>query len=107
MASPGRKPLTGRSRSKSGSAGGVEYIQIGLTLPRFYLDVLESDANFLGIRRAQVLEFILLRKLGLITATRVPGAPSTASRRPTSSRCFRRSSFLLMRRSFRRGTGTL
>ena len=52
-----------------------EYIQIGLTLPDFYLKVLEKESAFLGVRRSQILELLLMRKLGLLSVERAPAAP--------------------------------
>jgi len=52
-----------------------EYRQIGFALPRFYLRVLDGEAAFLGQRRSQVLEMLVLRKAGLLRVERVPSAP--------------------------------
>ena len=51
------------------------YTQLSFLLPKFYLRVLDSEADFLGQRRSQLLELLVLRKVGLITVERSPKAP--------------------------------
>src|SRR5687768_6396264 len=52
-----------------------EYRQIGIALPRFYLRVLDTEAAFVGMRRSQILELLVLRKAGLLRVERSPSAP--------------------------------
>ena len=51
------------------------YTQLSFQLPRFYLRVLDGEAAFLGQRRSQLLELLVLRKVGLLTVERSPSAP--------------------------------
>ena len=51
------------------------YTQLSFLLPKFYLRVLDSEADFLGQRRSQLLELLVLRKAGLLTVERSPSAP--------------------------------
>jgi hypothetical protein len=51
------------------------YTQLSFQLPRFYLRVLDSEATFLGQRRSQLLELLVLRKVGLLAVERSPSAP--------------------------------
>ena len=59
------------------SPGGAgAYVQMAFQLPRFYLRVLDGEAEFLGNqRRSQVLELLVLRKAGLVHAERSALAP--------------------------------
>lgn len=51
------------------------YAQVALLLPAFYIRVLDGEAAFLGQRRSQILELLVLRKLGLLVVERAPSAP--------------------------------
>lgn len=52
------------------------YTQLSFLLPRFYLRVLDGEADFLSQRRSQILEFLVLRKVGLLTVARSTQAPT-------------------------------
>jgi len=54
------------------------YTQVALALPAFYIRVLDGEADFLGQRRSQILELLLLRKLGLLVVERAASAPKYA-----------------------------
>ena len=43
------------------------YTQLSFALPKYYVDVLDKEAAFLGQRRSQLLEMLVLRKLGRFT----------------------------------------
>src|SRR5687767_348471 len=51
------------------------YTQLSFHLPKFYLRVLDSEAAFVNQRRSQLLELLVLRKVGLLTVERSPSAP--------------------------------
>ena len=51
------------------------YVQLSFHLPKFYLRVLDGEAAFLRIRRAQVLEQLVSRKMGRVRLERSPSAP--------------------------------
>jgi hypothetical protein len=51
------------------------YTQLSFALPKFYIDVLDKEAAYLGQRRSQLLEMLVLRKLGRFTLERSPSAP--------------------------------
>lgn len=51
------------------------YTQLAMMLPRFYVHVLDTEAEFLGQRRSQLLEMLVLRKLGKFALERSPKAP--------------------------------
>ena len=74
------KDVKGVTRSKARSMAmpapqGAPYVQLSFTLPRFYLRVLDGEAAFLGHRRAQVLELLVLRKAGVLHAKRSASEP--------------------------------
>ncbi len=50
----------------------ADYVQVAFQLPKFYLRVLDSEAESLGrMRRSQLLELLVLRKAGLCKFERV------------------------------------
>ena len=51
------------------------YIQLSFQLPKFYLRVLDGEAAFLWQRRSQILELLVVRKLGRLKMERSPSAP--------------------------------
>src|SRR5688572_24260684 len=55
------------------------YTQLSFLLPRFYLDVLDSEAAFSGLRRTQLLELLVLRKVGRLKVERSKSAPKYKS----------------------------
>jgi hypothetical protein len=73
MAAPPKRP--GPFASKTPNGPDKEYRQIGIALPRFYLRVLVGEAAFIGMRRSQILELLVLRKAGLLRVERAPSAP--------------------------------
>ncbi len=72
MAPASRKPR--RTQHTGGGPGTDAYVQLSLHLPKFYLRVLDGEATFLGQRRAQILELLVLRKVGLLRVERAPSA---------------------------------
>jgi len=49
-----------------------DYVQVAFQLPKFYLRVLDNEAEFLGrMRRSVFLELLVLRKAGLCKFERV------------------------------------
>ena len=54
----------------------TDYTQIGISIPKAHMRVLDTEANFLGLRRSQFLEFLFLRALGLNALTRLPMSPT-------------------------------
>jgi hypothetical protein len=73
-----RKSSGSRARPNRGTPPPTEkgYSQLSFALPRFYLDVLDRESAFLGQRRSQLLEMLVLRKLGKFHLERSPSAPS-------------------------------
>jgi len=55
------------------------YTQLAMMLPSFYVRVLDAEADFLGQRRSQLLEMLVLRKLGKFTLERARTAPRHAA----------------------------
>ncbi len=53
-----------------------DYIQVAITLPRSHMRVLTTEANLVGLRRSQFLEFLLLNQMGQKVLVRLPGAPT-------------------------------
>jgi hypothetical protein len=56
-------------------ATGQPYTQISFQLPAFYLRVLDGEAEILSQRRSTLLEFLVLRKTGVIRFDRSSSAP--------------------------------
>ena len=54
----------------------TDYTQIGISIPKAHMRVLDTEANFLGLRRSQFLELLFLRAIGLNAITRLPMAPT-------------------------------
>ena len=74
MVKPPKRPDPFASRATP-HGPDKEYRQIGFALPKFYLRVLDGEAAFLGQRRSQVLELLVLRKAGRLVVERSPHAP--------------------------------
>ncbi len=55
--------------------------QIGISIPRAHMRVLEVESNFLGLRRSQLLELLFLNALGQNAIVRLPMAPTYELRR--------------------------
>ena len=73
MAAPPKRPSPFDRKTPRGP--DKEYRQIAVALPMFYLRVVEEEAAFLGMRRSQVLEILVLRKAGLLRVERAAAAP--------------------------------
>jgi hypothetical protein len=71
MARPPRKP----PRAVYLGGPGDPYVQLSIHLPKFHLRVLDGEAAFLGQHRAQFLELLVLRKVGLLRVERALSAP--------------------------------
>jgi hypothetical protein len=54
----------------------ADYSQIGVTLPKAHLRVLDAESALYGLRRSQFLELLFLNALGQASLVRVPVAPS-------------------------------
>lgn len=54
----------------------VDYTQIGISIPRAHMRVLDFESNFLGLRRSQLLELLFLRALGQDAIVRLAIAPT-------------------------------
>ena len=54
----------------------TDYTQIGISIPKAHMRVLDTEANFLGLRRSQFLELLFLRTIGQHAITRLPIAPT-------------------------------
>jgi len=54
----------------------TDYTQIGISIPKAHMRVLDTEANFLGLRRSQFLELLFLRTIGLNAITRLAMAPT-------------------------------
>ena len=80
-ASKHKEPSSGPSRATPAPTE-KGYTQLAMMLPRFYVHVLDSEAEFLGQRRSQLLEMLVLRKLGKFTLERSPTAPKYAAPKP-------------------------
>ena len=52
------------------------YIQVQLAFPTVYQDILDKEAELLGIRRAQFLEYLVRRKDGSFPLTRPATGPT-------------------------------
>lgn len=53
-----------------------DWIQIAVTIPKGHLRVLDTEAELLGLRRSQLLDLLLLNKLGQRVLSRPPVAPT-------------------------------
>jgi len=73
---PGQRPRKDQGRGATPAPSEKGYTQLSFLLPRFYLRVLDGEAAFLGQRRSQLLELLVLRKVGLLTVERSPSAPT-------------------------------
>ncbi len=74
MATPPKNPLDSKLTPHGPASEG--YVQIAFQLPKFYLRVLDGEAAYLsGMRRAQLLELLVLWKSGLLRIERPPSAP--------------------------------
>jgi hypothetical protein len=51
------------------------YVQLSFQLPSFYLRVLDREAELLSQRRSTLLEFLVLRKMGVVHFERSSAAP--------------------------------
>jgi len=69
----GRPP--GSSAKNTPRPNDRGFTSIRLTLPRFYMRVLDGDAAFLGQRRSEFLDLMIQRKAGLLKAERSSRAP--------------------------------
>lgn len=72
---PAPKPKASAANRGTPAPTDKGYTQLAMMLPRFYVHVLDSEAEFLGQRRSQLLEMLVLRKLGKFTLERAPAAP--------------------------------
>jgi len=52
-----------------------QYVQLSFQLPAFYVRVLDGEAELLSQRRSTLLEFLVLRKSGVVGFERSPQAP--------------------------------
>jgi len=53
-----------------------DYTQIGISIPKSHMRVLDSEASLLGLRKSQFLELLFLRALGQNAITRLALAPT-------------------------------
>jgi hypothetical protein len=53
-----------------------DYTQIGISIPKAHMRVLDFESNFLGLRRSQFLELLFLRTIGQNAITRLAIAPT-------------------------------
>lgn len=59
-----------------------DYIQVAITLPRSHMRVLTTESNLFGLRRAQLLELLLVNQKGSKVLHRLAGAPVYEFTRP-------------------------
>lgn len=52
-----------------------DYTQIGISIPKGHMRVLDSEANLMGLRRGQFLELLFLNAIGQRSIVRMPVSP--------------------------------
>lgn len=75
---PTKKKAAGPSRATPLPSEKAGYTQLSFALPRYYIDLLDREAEFLVLRRSQLLEMLILRKLGKMVLERAASAPKHA-----------------------------
>ncbi len=52
-----------------------DYTQVGISIPKAHMRVLDSEASLYGLRRSQFLELLFLNQIGQQALNRLPVAP--------------------------------
>lgn len=53
----------------------TDYTQVGISIPKAHMRVLDSESSLYGLRRSQFLELLFLNEIGQQSLVRLPIAP--------------------------------